>query len=105
MVYEIDTDIKNASRKAHKVLYGSKVVGARYLSKKEAKEIGWYKVGLILWLETEEGNTIQMIVQQDDEGNDSGVIAYQVWENYLDRKSTNKKRKMIKSDLFYNIHI
>ena len=61
----------------------------------------WYKSGLVLWLKTKEGNTIQMIVQQDDEGNDSGVLGYQIWEDYLD----DKKRKKIKDDTFYNIHI
>ena len=96
MVYDIDTDIKNAGREAYKVLYGSKVVGARYLSKEEVTDMGWYKSGLVLWLKTKEGNTIQMIVQQDDEGNDSGVIAYVV---------KDKKSKKIKEDLFYNIHI
>ena len=53
-------------------------------------------IGLVLWLKTKEGNTIQMIVQQDDEGNDSGVIAYVV---------KDKENKKIKEDLFYNIHI
>tara|TARA_R100000152_G_C6715451_1_gene142304 strand:+ start:330 stop:635 length:306 start_codon:yes stop_codon:yes gene_type:complete len=101
MVYDIDTDIENASREAHKILYGSEIVGARYLSKEEANDLGWYKSGLVLWLKTKEGNTIQIIVQQDDEGNDSGVLGYQIWEDYLD----DKKRKKIKDDTFYNIHI
>jgi len=96
MVYDIDTDIKTASRKAHEVLYGSKVVQARYLSKEEVTSFGWYKSGLVLWLKTKEGNTIQMIVQQDDEGNDSGVIDYLV---------KDKKGEKIEENLFYNIHI
>ena len=105
MVTDTDTMIKNADKEARKILLGSKIVGVRYLSKEEATNFGWYNLGLVLWLETKEGNIMVMTVQQDDEGNDSGVIAYQVWENYLNRKSTNKKRKMIESDLFYNIHI
>ena len=96
MVYDIDTDIKDISKEAHELLYGSKVVQARYLSKEEVTSFGWYKSGLVLWLRTKEGNTIQMIVQQDDEGNDSGVIAYVV---------KDKENKKIKEDLFYNIHI
>jgi len=96
MVYDIDTDIKKASKEAHKILYGSEIVSARYLSKEEVTDMGWYKSGLVLWLKTKEGNTIQMIVQQDDEGNDSGVIDYVV---------TDKKGEKIKTDLFYNIHI
>ena len=89
MVYDIDTDIKKASKEAQ-------IVSARYLSKEEVTDMGWYKSGLVLWLKTKEGNTIQMIVQQDDEGNDSGVIDYVV---------TDKKGEKIKTDLFYNIHI
>ena len=96
MVYDIDTDIKDISNEAHELLYGSKLVQARYLSKEEVTDMGWYKSGLVLWLKTKEGNTIQMIVQQDDEGNDSGVLDYVV---------TDKKGKKIKEDLFYNIHI
>ena len=39
-----------------------------------------------------------MIVQQDDEGNDSGVLEYQLWENYEDES----KRKLIKEDGFWS---
>ena len=101
MVYDIDTDtmIKNANKEARKILLGSKIVGVRYLSKEEATNFGWYNLGLVLWLETKEGNTIVMIVQQDDEGNDSGVLEYKIYENYEDEK----KRKKIKSDGFYSI--
>ena len=39
MVYDIDKDtmIKNADREAHKLLYGSKIVGVRYMTKEEAE--------------------------------------------------------------------
>jgi len=101
MVYDIDTDtmIKNADREAHKLLYGSKIIGVRYMTKEEAESMGWYKLGVVLWVENKEGHTIQMIVQQDDEGNDSGVLTYDIFENFLDKK----KRKLIKSEGFYSI--
>lgn len=101
MVYDIDTDtmIKNANKEARKILLGSKIVGVRYLSKEEATNFGWYNLGLVLWLETKEGNIMVMTVQQDDEGNDSGVLEYKIYENYEDEK----KRKKIKSDGFYSI--
>lgn len=101
MVYDIDTDtmIKNANKEARKILLGSKIVGVRYLSKEEATNFGWYNLGLVLWLETKEGNIMVITVQQDDEGNDSGVLEYKIYENYEDEK----KRKKIKSDGFYSI--
>ena len=101
MVYDIDTDtmIKNADKEARKILLGSKIVGVRYLSKEEATNFGWYNLGLVLWLETKEGNIMVITVQQDDEGNDSGVLEYKIYENYEDEK----KRKKIKSDGFYSI--
>lgn len=99
MVTDTDTMIKKADREAHKLLYGSKIVGVRYMTKEEAKNIGWYNLGLVLWLETKEGNTMVMIVQKDDEGNDSGVLEYKIYENYNDKK----KRKKIKSDGFWSI--
>ena len=95
------TSIVQASNNARQLLLGSKVIGVRYMKPKEANELGWYKVGLIIWLESEkddEGNTntIQLIVQQDDEGNDSGVLDYVV---------TDKKGKIEDEGLFYSIHI
>ena len=101
MVYDIDTDtmIKNADKEARKILLGSKIVGVRYLSKEEATNFGWYNLGLVLWLETKEGNIMVMTVQQDDEGNDSGVLEYKIYENYEDKK----KRKLIESEGFYSI--
>jgi hypothetical protein len=101
MVYDIDTDtmIKNADKEARKILLGSKIVGVRYMTKEEATNFGWYNLGLVLWLETKEGNIMVMTVQQDDEGNDSGVLEYKIYENYEDEK----KRKKIKSDGFYSI--
>ena len=101
MVYDIDTDtmIKNANKEARKILLGSKIVGVRYLSKEEATNFGWYNLGLVLWLETKEGNIVVITVQQDDEGNDSGVLEYKIYENYEDEK----KRKLIESEGFYSI--
>ena len=101
MVYDIDTDtmIKNADKEARKILLGSKIVGVRYMTKEEATNFGWYNLGLVLWLETKEGNIMVITVQQDDEGNDSGVLEYKIYENYEDEK----KRKKIKSDGFYSI--
>ena len=101
MVYDIDTDtmIKNADKEARKILLGSKIVGVRYMTKEEATNFGWYNLGLVLWLETKEGNIMVITVQQDDEGNDSGVLEYKIYENYEDEK----KRKKIKSGGFYSI--
>ena len=71
------------------------------MTPQEANDLGWYKVGLVIWLESEEDeegntNTIQLIVQEDDEGNDSGVIDYVV---------TDKEGKKTDKGLFYSIHI
>ena len=98
MVYDIDTDIKNASKEAREILLGAKIVGVRYMTKEEALNRGWYKLGLVLWLENKEGNIMTVVVQKDDEGNDSGVLEYQLWENYEDES----KRKLIKEDGFWS---
>ena len=93
---ELINSIVKANHNAKELLLGSKIVDVRYMTEEEAKSIGWYKLGIVLWLKNKTGNTIQMIVQQDDEGNDSGVLDY---------TELDKEGNIIKDDLFYNIHI
>lgn len=101
MERELMTSIVRASNNARQLLSGCTVRDVRYMTPQEANDLGWYKVGLVIWLESEEdeeGNTytIQLIVQEDDEGNDSGVIDYVV---------TDKEGKKTDKGLFYSIHI
>ena len=101
MERELMTSIVRASNNARQLLSGCTVRDVRYMTPQEANDLGWYKVGLIIWLESEEDdegntNTIQLIVQQDDEGNDSGVLNYVV---------TDKKNEIEDEGLFYSIHI
>ena len=101
MERELMTSIVQASNNARQLLSGCTVRDVRYMTPQEANDLGWYKVGLVIWLESEEdeeGNTytIQLIVQEDDEGNDRGVIDYVV---------TDKEGKKTDKGLFYSIHI
>jgi len=88
--------IVKANNNARELLIGSKIIDVRYMTPKEVDDMGWYKSGLIIWLKNKKGNTVQLIVQQDDEGNDSGVLDY---------TELDKEGNIIKDDLFYNIHI
>lgn len=51
-------------------LIGRKIVGVRYLSKKEAEELGWHHRPIVLQLD--DGNLIYP--SADDEGNDGGTL-------------------------------
>ncbi len=53
-----------------KVLLGKKIVSIRYMTKKEMKEMGWYKRPIILQLD--DGNIIYP--SMDDEGNNGGAL-------------------------------
>ena len=93
---EVKTMIIKAGNNARELLLGSKIIDVRYMTPKEVDDMGWYKSGLIIWLKNKKGNTVQLIAQQDDEGNDSGV---------LDCTVLDKEGNTIKNDLIYNIHI
>ena len=93
---EVKTMIVKAGNNARELLLGSKIIDVRYMTPKEVTSFGWYKSGLIIWLKNKKNNTVQLIVQQDDEGNDSGVLDY---------TELDKEGNIIKDDLFYNIHI
>ena len=51
-------------------LLGQRIIKMQYMSKKDAKEMGWYKRPLMLML----SNGTWIIPQQDDEGNDGGAL-------------------------------
>lgn len=56
--------------KAKEQFVGRKIVSARYMSKEEADEMGWYSRPVVLQLD--DGNIIYP--SQDDEGNDGGAL-------------------------------
>ena len=93
---EVKTMIIKAGNNARELLIDSKVIDVRYMTSEEVTSFGWYKSGLIIWLKNKKGNKVQLIAQQDDEGNDSGVLDY---------TELDKEGNIIKSDSFYNIHI
>lgn len=65
------TDIeKQWTKSAIMHLVGKKIVGARYLTRKEASEMGWFHRPLALMLE--DGTFIYS--SRDDEGNDGGAL-------------------------------
>lgn len=51
-------------------LVGKKIVAARYLTRKEADELGWFRRTIVL--ELDDGNLIYP--SMDDEGNDGGAL-------------------------------
>ena len=53
-----------------KQLKGKTIISISYLSEKEASEMDWYKRPIVLQLD--DGSCL--IPQQDDEGNDGGVL-------------------------------
>ena len=55
---------------AKKQLLGRKIVTVRYLTEKEASEMGWDMRGIVL--ELDDGNLI--FPSQDDEGNGAGAL-------------------------------
>ena len=60
---------------ANKILLGRKIVKIHWMDEKEADEVyGWYKRPIKL--ELDDGTLI--VPQQDDEGNDGGVL---LWVN------------------------
>jgi hypothetical protein len=51
-------------------MIGKKIVQARYMTKKEAEEMGWYKRPIVLVFD--DGSLFYP--RQDDEGNDGGAL-------------------------------
>lgn len=60
------------NNQAAKTLVGKKIIMARYLTKEEAEDMGWYKRGLVFRLD----DSTECILSADDEGNDSGVLFF-----------------------------
>jgi len=58
--------------KAKKTLVGKKIVMARYMTKAEANDFGWYKQGLMFRLD----DSTECFLSADDEGNESGVLFF-----------------------------
>jgi len=58
--------------KAKEALVGKKIVMARYLTREEAQDMGWYKQGLMFRLD----DSTECILSADDEGNESGVLFF-----------------------------
>lgn len=60
---------------AMKELRGRTIVHTTYMTSEDTKAMGWYKSGLVLFLD----NGAQVFVQQDDEGNGPGalLVAYE----------------------------
>lgn len=58
--------------KAIEILQGKTISKVRYASKEETYRNGWFKRGLILTL----SDGMELVIQADDEGNESGVISY-----------------------------
>jgi len=57
---------------AEKVLLNRKIVEVRYMTKTEAKKMGWCKRPVCFTLD----NGVSIIVSMDDEGNDGGSLFY-----------------------------
>ena len=55
---------------ASKLLKGKKITEVRYLSKKEARDLGWNRRSIVLQLN--DGTVIYP--SRDDEGNDGGAL-------------------------------
>lgn len=56
--------------KANTVLAGRRIESVFYMSQKEADDLGWYQLGLVINLD----NGLQLMLQQDDEGNGPGAL-------------------------------
>ena len=56
--------------KKAKNLVGRKIVGARYLTDEECKEMGWYNKPIAILLDDESW----IFPSMDDEGNDGGAL-------------------------------
>ena len=66
---EIDT-INRWEKIAQEQLLNRKIVGVRYMTPEEQKQLGWYSKALILLLD--DGNMI--FPSADDEGNGAGAL-------------------------------
>ena len=64
---------------AKKQLLGRKIVKVRYLSDKEANEMGWYSRPVVIQLD--DGNIV--FPSQDEEGNDGGALFTNNKENSI----------------------
>lgn len=58
--------------RAVRLLQGKTISKVRYATKQETHEKGWFKRGIIMTL----SDGMELEIQADDEGNESGVIAY-----------------------------
>ena len=55
---------------AMKEMRGRTIVHTKYMTSEDVKAMGWYRSGLVLFLD----NGAQVFVQQDDEGNGPGAL-------------------------------
>ena len=60
------------NKEAEKVLLNRKIVAVRYMTKAEAKKMGWYKRPVCFTLDNGES----LMVSMDDEGNDGGSLFF-----------------------------
>jgi len=68
----------NWTKVAKTVLKGKKIIDVGYINKEEAKDYMWHSRGV--WFELDDGT--RLICMRDDEGNESGVLAY--WNKSVD---------------------
>jgi hypothetical protein len=60
----------NWQKESEKFLVGKTIKSVRYMTEKEAKEIGWYKRPLLIIFDDGE----YVFASRDDEGNDGGSL-------------------------------
>lgn len=56
--------------KVRDFLIGKRIKDARYQTAEEARDMGWFERGIVVWFE--DGS--DFIVQRDDEGNGAGAL-------------------------------
>lgn len=56
---------------ANKHLAGRTITHAFYMNEEDTKAMDWYNSGLVMVLD----NGVQLMIQQDDEGNGPGAVA------------------------------
>lgn len=61
---------KEIQREIEKILVGKRIIGTRYMTRKEAKKLDIYSRPIIITLD--DGNEI--VPMRDDEGNDGGSM-------------------------------
>lgn len=58
------------SKTAKDTLVNKTIIDARYLTPKEAEDMGWFNSGVLIWL----NDGTEILVSQDDEGNGPGAL-------------------------------